>query len=294
VAFCTACGTELNGSGTYCASCGALIGASVQASAARGRRPKTLWIAGAALLVCGAIAVAFLTSRGAPVSGMLGGDDDRGRVLAAESALSAMLTGDAQAIRAVSSSRSGSALARLAQAPVAVAPVARWDGEVRVLESSRGTFRLTADGDSVLAESGTASVRFDMVAEDGRWVVDDVLNQEGGTWVSYGAQSSGGQSSSGQSSDGQPVTREKAMERACFSNQRVVMGAAQQYVAVNGDRAMAELVGSVRSGHPLIGPDSFIREVPVCALGDSPYVLDDSGTTTCPYGSSGNGHGSFQ
>lgn len=85
---------------------------------------------------------------------------------------------------------------------------------------------------------------------------------------------------------------DSARERACFSNQRVVEGAAQQWLANNPDATAADIAGPVESGGPLV--PAFIREVPRCqASPSSAYVLDDKGRTTCPAGDPPDGHGHY-
>jgi prepilin-type N-terminal cleavage/methylation domain-containing protein len=88
-----------------------------------------------------------------------------------------------------------------------------------------------------------------------------------------------------------------AKQRACFSNQRVIEGAVQQYLANATSAGIndANLTGNV-VGAPLVGTTAFIKEIPKCRLADNGmnYVLT-SGSTNCPYPLTGTpvGHGRY-
>jgi prepilin-type N-terminal cleavage/methylation domain-containing protein len=76
------------------------------------------------------------------------------------------------------------------------------------------------------------------------------------------------------------AAQDTAKERACFSNQRVIEGAVQQYLAANPNASVSDtdLQGAV-TGAPLVGPNAFIKETPMCNSVD--YHLA-TGTTNCP------------
>ncbi len=75
---------------------------------------------------------------------------------------------------------------------------------------------------------------------------------------------------------------DSARQRTCHSNQRVIEGAVQQYLAEDPDNTIP--AGDVDASHVLV-PD-YIKEVPYCPSGDgtTPYSLDATGTTSCPEG----------
>jgi prepilin-type N-terminal cleavage/methylation domain-containing protein len=83
-----------------------------------------------------------------------------------------------------------------------------------------------------------------------------------------------------------------AKERACFSNQRVIEGAVQQYLATNTSATLADMDGDV-SGAPLVGANAFIKEIPKCGLTNTLYSLSTTGTTGCPAGAPTAGHGHY-
>jgi prepilin-type N-terminal cleavage/methylation domain-containing protein len=75
-----------------------------------------------------------------------------------------------------------------------------------------------------------------------------------------------------------------AKERACFSNQRVIEGAVQQYLASNTNASISDtnISGDIAvTTLPLVGVNAFIKEVPKC--NSMNYHLT-SGTTNCPGG----------
>jgi prepilin-type N-terminal cleavage/methylation domain-containing protein len=85
-----------------------------------------------------------------------------------------------------------------------------------------------------------------------------------------------------------------ARERACFSNQRVIEGAIQQYLATNTAATLATFSGTSVTGLPLVGQNAFIKEIPRCGLNASlAYSIDTTGSSTsCPVAT--NGHGRYQ
>jgi prepilin-type N-terminal cleavage/methylation domain-containing protein len=88
-----------------------------------------------------------------------------------------------------------------------------------------------------------------------------------------------------------------AKQRACFSNQRVIEGAVQQYLANATSASIndAAINGVQVIGAPLVGTTAFIKEIPKCKLADNGlnYTLT-SGSTNCPYGAPDTGHGRYQ
>jgi prepilin-type N-terminal cleavage/methylation domain-containing protein len=87
-----------------------------------------------------------------------------------------------------------------------------------------------------------------------------------------------------------------AKQRACYSNQRVIEGAVQQWLANSPANVASDLNGNVVEGQggagQLVGATAFIKETPKCGLNNGTYALN-SGNTQCP--TSGNtGHGRYQ
>lgn len=95
-------------------------------------------------------------------------------------------------------------------------------------------------------------------------------------------------------------SRERAQQRTCFSNQRIVEGAAQAYSSQN-DEDVSTLVGVVTGGHPLIN-DYIFRAPPRCPSAPEPtdpnavtvatgaYTLDATGDVIpCTHGSPAHG-----
>ncbi len=93
---------------------------------------------------------------------------------------------------------------------------------------------------------------------------------------------------------------EKAQQRACFSNQRIIEGAAQAYSSQN-DEDLSGLVGVVTGTHPLIN-DYIFRTPPRCPSAPQPadpanvtvatgaYTLDGNGNVdACTHGSPAHG-----
>jgi prepilin-type N-terminal cleavage/methylation domain-containing protein len=83
------------------------------------------------------------------------------------------------------------------------------------------------------------------------------------------------------------AAQDTAKERACFSNQRVIEGAVQQYLAANPNASGSDtdLQGAV-DGAPLVGANAFIKETPMC--NSLAYELE-TGTTNCPGGAKATG-----
>lgn len=84
-----------------------------------------------------------------------------------------------------------------------------------------------------------------------------------------------------------------AKARSCFSNQRVIEGAVQQWLANNPDNSVTDAAGTVETGNtniPLV--PAFIKERPQCKNTTDNYVLA-GGNTTCPLGAPTTGHGKY-
>jgi prepilin-type N-terminal cleavage/methylation domain-containing protein len=85
-----------------------------------------------------------------------------------------------------------------------------------------------------------------------------------------------------------------AKSRACFSNQRVIEGAVQQYLANAPTLTRGSLNGTVNNSCALVGPNAFIKEEPYCGIANLRYSLND-GNTYCPNGAiASGGHGKYQ
>ena len=77
-----------------------------------------------------------------------------------------------------------------------------------------------------------------------------------------------------------------ARQKACWSNQRTIEGAVQQYIAADPINTIDKVAMPVSGTNPLVsGTTKYIKEVPKCtnagAVGKS-YNIDASGTTNCP------------
>lgn len=96
------------------------------------------------------------------------------------------------------------------------------------------------------------------------------------------------------------ASQERAQQRACFSNQRIVEGAAQAYSSDHNEDISA-LAGLVTGGHPLVEAHVF-RQPPRCPAAPKPadpdsvdestggYTLDDDGNVApCTFGSPAHG-----
>ena len=81
-----------------------------------------------------------------------------------------------------------------------------------------------------------------------------------------------------------------AKTRACFSNQRVIEGAVQQWLANNPNMTEANAAGAVTAA-PLV--PNFIKEAPRCGLNNGTYTLSASAGTNCPSGAPTAGHGRY-
>jgi prepilin-type N-terminal cleavage/methylation domain-containing protein len=73
-----------------------------------------------------------------------------------------------------------------------------------------------------------------------------------------------------------------AKRKACWSNQRTIEGAVQQWLANAITQTVADLPANVDSS-PLVGANCYIKDIPRCGITGSAnaYVLT-SGSTTCP------------
>lgn len=99
------------------------------------------------------------------------------------------------------------------------------------------------------------------------------------------------------------TSRERAQQRTCFSNQRIVEGAAQAWSSDN-DEDLSGAVGVITGGHPLVNEYIF-RAPPRCPSAPEPgdimavtvatgaYTLDDDGNVLpCTHGNPV--HGQFR
>jgi prepilin-type N-terminal cleavage/methylation domain-containing protein len=74
-----------------------------------------------------------------------------------------------------------------------------------------------------------------------------------------------------------------ARQKACFSNQRVIEGAAQQFLAAAPSNVIP--VGPIDATNALVGANGYIKEIPKCTNAGAaglPYSINASGTTGCP------------
>jgi type IV pilus assembly protein PilA len=71
---------------------------------------------------------------------------------------------------------------------------------------------------------------------------------------------------------------DSARQRTCQSNQRVIEGAVQQYMAASPTNTMP--TGAVGTGHALV--PTYIKDIPACPSGAGAYSINTSGTTGCP------------
>ena len=86
-----------------------------------------------------------------------------------------------------------------------------------------------------------------------------------------------------------------ARTKACWSNQRTVEGAVEQYLAADPNNVRASVAGDIVAGNPLLDPETgYLREAPTCPLGDRPYTYDaEARRSGCPYGDPPAGHGHY-
>jgi type IV pilus assembly protein PilA len=79
-----------------------------------------------------------------------------------------------------------------------------------------------------------------------------------------------------------------AGRRTCYTNQRTIEGAVALYVGVEG-RTIADVVGTVEDHNDNDLVPEYIKDVPVCPVNYSLYLVDASGSTTCPDPTTGHG-----
>lgn len=97
-------------------------------------------------------------------------------------------------------------------------------------------------------------------------------------------------------------SRDKAAERTCFANQRIIEGTAMTWAAERGYDHLADLAGVVTGGHELVGP-YILKQPPVCPSAPPPddqmtadvahgaYTLDNEGSVlSCTHGTPVHGH----
>ena len=81
-----------------------------------------------------------------------------------------------------------------------------------------------------------------------------------------------------------------ARQKACFSNQRTIEGAVEQYMAADPNNTRPN--GYVNTGSVLLA-NNYIKEVPQCPSGNSSQYYNYSSAsraTTCPATSNTHGH----
>lgn len=88
------------------------------------------------------------------------------------------------------------------------------------------------------------------------------------------------------------ASSESARQKACFSNQRTVEGAIEQYMAADPDNERPS--GPIDESSVLI-TDNYIKAVPRCPSSPTDYYTYDaeSRSTDCPLGDPPAGHGHY-
>lgn len=76
--------------------------------------------------------------------------------------------------------------------------------------------------------------------------------------------------------------RARSQQRACFANQRTIIGAVQQWVAGNEDEDRTDLVGVIDDGHPLVH-DHILGAAPRCPSAPEPATPADVDVSTGAY-----------
>jgi type II secretion system protein G len=88
-----------------------------------------------------------------------------------------------------------------------------------------------------------------------------------------------------------------ARQKSCFSNQRMIEGAVEQYLAADPTNQRATVAGNVSGANPLLNAATgYLKEQPVCPSGTTanPYVYTAaSRQTTCPVVAVGGQHGHY-
>ena len=85
-----------------------------------------------------------------------------------------------------------------------------------------------------------------------------------------------------------------ARQKSCWSNQRMIEGAVEQYLAASPENLRPTVAGNVSGTNPLLNASAgYLKEQPVCPNGNllNPYVYTAlTRITTCPITTSGHGH----
>jgi prepilin-type N-terminal cleavage/methylation domain-containing protein len=81
-----------------------------------------------------------------------------------------------------------------------------------------------------------------------------------------------------------------ARQRACFSNQRIIEGAVQQWLANYPDSTFAAESPLTATGQLV---PNFVKSLPKCANTATGYSVTAGGVTNCPAGAANTGHGHY-
>ena len=73
-----------------------------------------------------------------------------------------------------------------------------------------------------------------------------------------------------------------ARQRTCHSNQRIIEGAVQQYLAADPGNVVADIDGTVADNNTADLIPEYIKDQPLCPFDDVAYSVDASGSTECP------------
>lgn len=183
-----------------------------------------------------------------------------------------------------------------------------WEGDTLVLAASsddnewNATIEITADGDkdSALVTVATYSDGEEdggeaLVEREGRrWVVVELdgtpvreslgFVDDSGDGSSDDSSDESSDSSSDDSSDNS--SSDPTDEEVCFTNQRMVESAAEEYFFAAGENEYSDISGEVDESNWLVD-GGYLGYAPTCPADYSYYWLNDDGTTTCPSGEHG-------
>jgi prepilin-type N-terminal cleavage/methylation domain-containing protein len=84
-----------------------------------------------------------------------------------------------------------------------------------------------------------------------------------------------------------------ARQKSCWSNQRMIEGAVEQYLAAKPENLRSAVAGNISGTNPLLNATAgYLKEQPACPNNATlPYVYTEaSRSTTCPVALSGHGH----
>jgi hypothetical protein len=287
MAFCANCGSQLEEEAQSCRNCGTAVApaspqapAPVAATASRSRTPIFIAVA--------VVVVALLAGGGWFLKNYL--DDQaltrRARAqaeVAADFIQGSFISYDSKMIeQAISRDYSNRAGDLLDASPPEGLKVSRaWEDGVLVLavEESGNNYAVSIQSDG---DKESPKVTID-VAGDGQGRGESmyaVLELENGRWivVDFNGSTMGEMLGDSSSSDGSSGS---SQEQACWSNQRTIEGAVQQYLAADTNNSVSDLVGTIHFSHPLL-PD-YIKVVLYCPADEqTSYYIDDAGLTECP------------